>query len=58
MYKTTKATSANNAANGENKAQSGKLLIGTTLYTINVHFGKLQLEEILKNRILSTTKTA
>ena len=36
--------------------QSGRLLIGRTVYFINVHFGKIPLEDILKNRILSDTK--
>ena len=38
--------------------QSGRIQIGNTTYYINVHFGKIPLEEILKNRILNSTKTA
>ena len=42
----------------KDKVQSGRLLVGTTTYHINVRFGKISLEEILKNRILNGVKRA
>jgi len=41
----------------ENKPQSGKLRVGKTLYHINVYFGKTPIEEILKDKLLSSVKT-
>ena len=51
-------TSANDKVNEPDKdeVQSGRLLIGKTVYFVNVHFGKIPLEDILKNRILNDTK--
>jgi|GEM_PF-3643822 len=40
----------------KNEVQSGRLHIGETTYLVNVNFGKIPLEEILKNRILSGAK--
>jgi len=40
------------------ETKSGKMRIGKTTYSINVHFGKIPLDEILKNRVLSDLKRA
>jgi len=40
------------------ETKSGSLLIDSTLYFLNVRFGKIPLEDILKNRILNGTERA
>jgi len=42
---------------GEN-THSGSVLVGQTVYLVNISFGKIPLDEILKSRILSGSKIA
>ena len=37
---------------------AGSLLVGQTVYLVNISFGKIPLDEILKNRILHGSKSA
>lgn len=58
MNKTTSAVVIKTNEPVKREIQSGKLRIGKTTYTVNVHFGKTPLEDILKNRILNGLKRA
>ena len=42
----------------KDEVQSGKLLIGKTVFSVSVRFGTIPLEAILKNRILNSLKGA
>jgi hypothetical protein len=54
MEKISTTAKTGNSVKEESKA--GRLFIGGTTYFVTVHFGKIPLEEILKNRILNGSK--
>jgi len=53
MTNTPVTATAPTGAPAKEELQSGRLHIGGTTYLVNVCFGKIPLEDILKNRILS-----